>query len=134
MTEFYLATTSNEYKACHEILDKLGRTDRVPLSFPTIIGKRDGRVVCFISTRNLKKAKAVVVGELGIDPSIKRAQFILYKLVETYEAFLVTHGIVSYLACVPLKMDHYIKVIKLAMDLDPYTQDSEVAWFHRRIA
>lgn len=133
MTEFYLASSSNDYKACHEILDKLGRKAEIPLSFPTVVGKRDGKIVAFISTRNLKKTKAVVVGELGVDPSIKRPQFILLKLLETYDAFLLSKGIVSYLACIPLKMRNYLDVIEKVSGIKPYTQDSKFAWINRRL-
>ena len=133
MTEFYLATTPRDYQACHEILDKLGRVAEIPLSFPTIVGKRDGKIVAFISTRNLKRTKMICVGELGIDPAIKRPQFILLKLLETYDAFLLSKGVVSYLACIPLKMKHYLDVIEKVAGIKPYTQDSEYAWINRRL-
>lgn len=133
MTEFYLATAPKDFKACHEILDKLGRKAEIPLSFPTIVGKRNGKIVAFISTRNLKKAKAVVVGELGVDPAISRPQFILLKLLETYDAFLLSKGVVSYLACIPVENQRYLDIIKEVAGIEPYTRDSEFAWINRRL-
>lgn len=132
-TEFYLATTAQDFRACHEILDKLGRKAALPLSFPTIVGKRNGRIVAFLATRPIKKEKAIVVNELGVDPNIGQPQFLLLKLLDTYEAYLRHIGIVSFLFCVPLVFPEYIDIIGRVSGLKPYTQDSQVAWFNRRL-
>lgn len=133
-TEFYLANRPQEFKDCHEILDKLGRKAAYRLSFPTIIGKREGKIIAFVSTRPVKREHAVVLGELGIDPAIRNPLHVIVKLLEAYDAFLFRAGVTSYLACVSLDNPEFLSIIEKASGVKPYTQDSKWAWINRRIA
>jgi hypothetical protein len=134
MTDFRIASTSKEYKECHDLLDLLGRVAGSPLSFPTICAYRGDKLVGFIALRNAKKTKAIVINEIAVDPAIKRPVFLLVKLIDIMDRFLADRGIVSYYFSVPLDLPHYIARIKQVIGLDPYTKDSKVAWFVRRIA
>jgi hypothetical protein len=89
--------------------------------------------VGFISLRHPKKAKAIVLNELVVHPSIKRPQFVIARLIYLLEQFLADRGIVSYLFCIPLAMQDWIDRIG-ELGMKPYTKDSKVAWFHRRFA
>jgi hypothetical protein len=134
MTEYRLASTPKEYKECHDLLDLLGRVAGAPLSIPTICAYRGDKLVGFISIKNPKKTKAIVINEIAVHPDIKSPIFLLVKLVDIMDRFLADRGIVSYYFSVPLDMPHYIARIKQVAGLDPYTKDSKVAWFVRRIA
>lgn len=133
-TEFYLATKPQEYKACHEILDKLGRKAAFPLSFPTVIGKRNGKIIGFISTRPPKTQKAVVLGEMAIDPSVPHSIHVIVPMIEIYEGILLNAKVTSYLACVPKENKDFIEIIERASGVVPYAHDDTSVWINRRIA
>ena len=134
MTTFKIAITADDYKKCHALLDLLGRAERSELSFPTIMAFRDDNLVAFVSTVNPKKAKAIIIGELAISPYIKRPQFILVKIIDIWERFMYDRGIVSYLFYIPLDKQEWIAMMEKVTGLTPYTKDSKLAWYNRKIA
>lgn len=130
-TIYNLAASPQDYKEARSFLledyPDLGR-----LSFPTIIARRDSRIVGVLSTRPSREA--VIAGPMRIDVEGNRV-FVLKNLVESYERILRMAGVTMY--NFHADDSHYIETINEMAEFLHITmtggQGDGRVWFRREL-
>jgi hypothetical protein len=125
-TKYTLATKKDEVK-CLALARNHGMETVARLDFPTVVAKRKGKILGFLSTRPTKDA--IVAGPIVVAPEVKGP--ITMRLVEAYEEVLRRAGVLSYLFRV--SDPHWKEQVERVFDLKPYHVDGEHFWFERRI-
>jgi hypothetical protein len=131
MTEFYLATKAWQFVQCHRLADRANYTVVGRLSYPTIIGVRDEKVVGFISTAEPGTYEMVTIGNMLIDPDIKNPGHLIFRMFDTYHAFMHRINIISYYSFVSKKNPVWIETIK-KLGIPVYYEDNDYVWFNHR--
>lgn len=130
MTEYYLARTSQDYKACHDLVQEEGLEEH-QLSFPTIMAIKDGELTGFLST-NISK-KQIVAGPLVIKSGARR-YWTLIRLIERYENVMRHTGITEFIFSVDAKMSEaWLDKVYELFHFTPYTEHNGRLWFVRKL-
>lgn len=126
MTSFYLATTPQEYKACHAILKQLGLPDG-PLTFPTVYAKRDDKIIG-VAGRGPSNGTIVLhrLAALPANPGL-----LLIKLVEAFENVLKGAGATTYLIAADKRNQKLNDYIKRIIKEEPYAESEHDLWYKR---
>ncbi len=127
MTIYNLATSSSDYKACKKFLQD-NDEEPVKLSFPTIIARRDNKVIGLLSTR--PNENSIIAGPL-VNP--KRNGLLYLNLVEAYEGVLIRAGVKEYVFNIPQTETDYLDQIFRATRMTPFTFKDGLYWFRRII-
>ena len=121
MTQYKIATTYNEYKDCHSLLE-----EDEELFYPTVMAIRDGKVIGMISTANGEKslfAKSMVANSI----------FTSIGLYELYDKTLSNLGVEHYLFSVSSDNDKMINAVEKLFKVKPYTEIDGQLWYVRRL-
>lgn len=112
-------------QACFRLARKL-KIDCENLDFPTVIARRKGKLIGFLSTIPTKKA--IIAGPMVVN--LPHPGPVIIRLVEAYERILSMAGVTSYLFWVT-DLD-WSGIISRAFGLQPYHQDAEGRWWYQR--
>ena len=133
-TNYQLARTSADYKACHEFLKASNTEYCGKLKFPTFIAKREDKIVAVMGTHPTDKMILVEPLEIQVEGN---PSFLMQRLVNLYEGLLVSSGVSTYRFRIRKEHDRYLNVIRqlpaLYKELEPENNSSEFAWFERRL-
>lgn len=124
-TTSYKLIKPHDKKRCIELARNHGMETVARLEFPTVVAKRKGKILGFLSTMPSKDA--IVAGPLVVAPEVKGP--IVMRLVESYENVLRMAGVESYLFRVPAL--HWQKQIERAFEIQPYHVEDGFAWYQR---
>lgn len=130
-TSYDLAHTLADYQAAHRFMRQEGAEGAEErLSFPTVLARREGRVVGLLSTAIY--APYIVATNLVLAKTLPRPLLLAIRLFERYEAVLRQAGVTSYLfelvgQATPLQGWF------AALGLRPYAVDGTSAWYQRHL-
>lgn len=125
---YMLAYTPTDYKVCHELLRKERGFD-APMTFPTVIARRDGNPIGFLSTH--PSDKMVIAGKIVVKDT-PRPIIIIMRLIEAYEFVLHRAGVTMYNVPVDKKQPKLVAAMRKIIG-EPYAEDDENLWFKRII-
>lgn len=94
------------------------------LDFPTVVAKRGGKIVGFLST--LPRKDAIVAGPLVVNLLV--AGPTVMRLAEAYEHILLMAKVTEYLFFVA--DSRWVGIIRRALDIEP--MEAEGGWWFRR--
>ncbi len=95
--------------------------------FPTVVAKRDGKLIGLLSTRPV--TEAIVAGPLIVD--LPTRGVVTMRLVEAYDIVLRRAGVKNYLFHVK-KGKAWAEQVERALGVAPYTEDGHGnLWFKR---
>jgi hypothetical protein len=126
---YRLVTEPQEYAICHRLLKERGDQDQ-PMTFPTVLARRDGKPIGFISTQ--PSNKAVAVGKLVVQET-NRPLIIALRLSEAYENVLRLAGIKTYLFPVDRKRPEFLKVVEKLGVVEQVRESTSNIWFRRTL-
>ena len=117
----------HDKKRCLELARHHGMETVARLEFPTVVAKRKGKILGFLSTRPTKDA--IVAGPLVVGPEVKGP--ITMRLVEAYENVLRMAGVLSYLFYV--EDQHWKRQVERAFEIEPYQVQGDRSWYKREL-
>jgi hypothetical protein len=123
----YKLMAPHDKKRCLGLARNHGMETVARLEFPTVVAKRKGRILGFLSTRPTKDA--IVAGPLVVGPEVKGP--IAMRLVEAYENVLRMGGAQFYLFYVD--DPHWKRQVERAFEIEPYHVQGDRAWYKREI-
>ncbi len=123
----YKLMAPHDKKRCLELARHHGMETVARLEFPTVVAKRKGKILGFLSTRPTKDA--IVAGPLVVGTEIKGP--IALRLVESYENVLRMAGVTSYLFYVT--DPHWQRQVEDAFGIVPYHSENGRAWYKREL-
>lgn len=126
---YRLVTEPHEYSACHRLLKERGDIDQ-QMTFPTVIARREGKPIGFIST--LPSKVAVSVGKLVVQET-NRPLIIAMRLAEAYEVVLRRAGIKTYLFPVDRKRPDFLAIVEKLGEAKRVRESTSNIWFERRL-
>lgn len=128
MKTSYKLLERRDIEACHKLLEK-HRMRRGEFGFPTIVAKRNRRIVGLLATR--PSTEAVIAGPLLV--ALPSRAFVAMRLVEAYEIVLKASGVTSYLFHIK-KENPWARQAAEAFGIEHYAEDVKGnLWFKREL-
>jgi hypothetical protein len=130
-TTYQLAISSKDYRDCHRLMQaEEGLPDMGALSFPTVMARRDGKLVGFLSTHN--DNRYVIAGPLIVKGM--RNPMITLRLVEAYDMIMLAHGIKLYYFSVDANRKDAFSREKLeSLGMKFWEQKDDTAWYKKEL-
>ena len=125
-TRYRLACSPADYRRARAFLAERMEVGR--LSYPTVYGQRDGRVVGVLSTST--DQGAIVAGPLAVEG---RSPFVALRLIEAYDRVMQAAGVSFYHFHVAADNARWREVIE-QFGLRPFHEDTAGAWYRRDVA
>lgn len=121
----YTLMKPHDKKRCEELARQYGIETVPRLDWPTVVAKRKGKLLGFLSTRPVKDA--IVAGPIVVGTEVKGP--IVMRLVEAYENVLRMAGVTSYLFYLSdLKWKRQAEDV---FGLKPYHEEGGRFWYRR---
>jgi hypothetical protein len=95
-TTFRVASSTEDYDVCNELLRKVGEPRILGLSFPTIMAYDAEELIGFVGTRIEKQM--IIAGPLTMNSDRQRV-FTAIRLAEAYESAMRNLGITRFIFC-----------------------------------
>lgn len=123
----YTLMKPHDRKRCEALAREYGIETVPRLDWPTVVAKRKGKILGFLSTRPTKSA--IVAGPIVVGTDVKGP--VVMRLVEAYENVLRMAGVTSYLFYVTdLKWKRQVETI---FDIKPYGEEGGRFWYKREL-
>lgn len=126
-TSYLLVTEDKDFQDCADLAEERGISFE-KLSYPTIMAKRDDKIIGFIST--WPRDKHIIAGPLAV--KLGHA-FSMVRLVEAYDNFIRANGVESYYFTVQATNKNWLKMIHRATGLVAFQSVNGILWFERRL-
>lgn len=124
----YRLMKPHDKKRCEELARQYGIETVPRLDWPTVVAKRKGKLLGFLSTRPVKDA--IVAGPIVVGTKVKGP--VALRLVEAYENVLRMAGVTSYIFYVTDL--HWKRQVEDAFGIEPYHEEGGRFWFKREFS
>ena len=128
-TDYRIAESGADYSKCHSFIRDNHFQDP-PITFPTIMAERKGKLVGVLGTH--KSNKAIIAGPLIINTPGNNA-FVGVRLIEGYEKVLATLKVKTYVAAMWKHQPDWIRMAS-AVGFEPLAVENGVVWMKRTLS
>ena len=129
-TLYRVADNSGDYKKCHALLREIAPEEDRAFNWPTVVAERDGEIIGFLSTRDLRgrlEAGPLIIGVEG------HKSFVALRLIEAYENLLSLLGYKGYIFSVVKSNPKWVKSVEQGANLKPYAETEDRFWYYKKV-
>lgn len=129
MTRYTIAASENDYAACRALMAAAGeRLD--PLTWPTLMATREGRLLAMLGTE--EDPRAVVCGPLVVDPTLAQPAFVVHRLWTIYHDLMRHVGVRCFIFPVREANAPWLRWLT-RKGLTPWQQVDDIYWYWREV-
>ena len=120
-TEYKVALTHDEWKACHSLLENDDK-----LEYPTVLAVRDGKPIGMISTASGDE-------HLFVSHIVANSIFTCMKLYELYDQTMQNMGVDHYMFNIDKVNTKMVNAVERLFSIQPFSSTDKQLFYVRRI-